>query len=91
MFIDNVPPPSSQRRNILSALAQSEFVLAELLRLETLGCIRRVDYVPHIVNPLMAVHSKKSQHGCVRWAQHTITCNHVGISPAEGIFNYLII
>ena len=36
MFIDNVPPPSSQRRNILSALAQSEFVLAELLRLETL-------------------------------------------------------
>ena len=37
----------------------SEFVLAELLRLETIGCIRRVDYVPHIVNPLTAVHSKK--------------------------------
>ena len=24
--------------------------------------------------------NEKSQHGCVRWALHTITCNHVGIS-----------
>ena len=59
MFIDNGPPSSFHRRNNISVLAQSEFVLAELLQLETLGCIRRVDYVPHIVNPLTDVHSKK--------------------------------
>ena len=34
---------------------------------------------------------KKSQHGCVRWAPHTITCNQVKISAAEGKFNYFII
>ena len=31
----------------------------EFLRLEKLGCIRRVDYVPHRVNPVSCVYSKK--------------------------------
>ena len=26
---------------------------------------------------------QKSQHGCVRRALQTVTCNHVGISPAD--------
>ena len=45
VFITDTPPPSFMKRNNLSALNQSDFVYNEFLRLEKLGCIKRVDYV----------------------------------------------
>ena len=47
------------KRNNKSALDKSEFVFTELKRLETLGCIKSVNYKPHIVNPVLCVYSKK--------------------------------
>ena len=59
IFIDNVSPPSSFLPNNKSALSQETFLYAELLRLEKLGCIRKVSSRPHIVNPCSVVYSKK--------------------------------
>ena len=47
------------RPNNRSALAKPYFLWTELLSLESLGCIKRVDYQPHIVNPYSVVFSKK--------------------------------
>ena len=52
-------PPDSFTCNNKSALLNKEFVLEELLRLEQLGCIERVDQQPKVVLPLSAVFSKK--------------------------------
>ena len=57
IFIDNVSPPSSFLPKNKSALYQETFT--ELLRLEKLGCIRKVSSRPHIVNPCSVVYSKK--------------------------------
>ena len=59
VFIDNKPPPSNYRANNRSALSNSVFLLEELLRLESLGCTKRVNSRPHIVNPCSIVYSKK--------------------------------
>ena len=59
IFIDNVSPPSSFLPNNKSALSQESFLYTELLRLEQLGCIRKVSSRPHIVNPCSVVYSKK--------------------------------
>ena len=59
VFVNNTPPPESFLPNNKSALDQSSFVLEELLRLESLGCIKSVPSRPHIVNPLSCVFSKK--------------------------------
>ena len=53
------PPPKDVRPNNRSALAKPYFLWTELLSLESLGCIKRVDYQPHIVNPCSVVFSKK--------------------------------
>ena len=55
---EEVPPPSFTRNN-KSALSKPDFVLAELRRLEKLGCIRRVKKPPRVVLPLSVVYSKK--------------------------------
>ena len=55
---DELPPPSFTKNN-KSALNKPEFVYNELLRLEQLGCIQRVQEQPTIVLPLSAVFSKK--------------------------------
>ena len=52
-------PPMSFTPNNKSALMKKDFMYDELLRLETLGCIRRVSEQPHIVLPLSVVFSKK--------------------------------
>ena len=52
-------PPASFTKNNKSALNKKEFVLKELLRLEQLGCIVRVQEQPKVVLPLSAVFSKK--------------------------------
>ena len=59
IFIDNKVPPSSYLPNNKSALSQKTFLLSELVRLEQLGCIRKVSTRPHIVNPCSVVYSKK--------------------------------
>ena len=59
VFENNSPPPESFLPNNKSALDRSSFVLEELLRLESLGCIKSVPSRPHIVNPLSCVFSKK--------------------------------
>ena len=60
IFIDDVSPPSSFLPNNKSALSQKSFLYTELLRLEKLGCIRKVSSRPHIVNPCSVVYSKKN-------------------------------
>ena len=55
-----IPPPSFERNN-KSAREDSVFVRSEVLRLEKLGCITRVDGRPHIVLPLSSIFSKKKR------------------------------
>ena len=64
VFIDNKPPPSNFRENKRSALSKPVFLYEELLRLESLGCTKRVNSRPHIVNPCSIVYSK---NGGVSW------------------------
>ena len=59
IFINDVPPPPSYLPNNKSALSQKNFLFSELIRLEQLGCIRKVSSRPHIVNPCSVVYSKK--------------------------------
>ena len=54
-------PPKSFEGNNKSAREDLEFVKAELLRLEKLGCLKRVDKQPHLVLPLSSVFSKKKR------------------------------
>ena len=58
LVFDSLPPDSFTRNN-KSALEKKDFVYSELLRLEELGCIKRVNTQPRVVLPLSAVHSKK--------------------------------
>ena len=53
------PPPPSYTRNNKSALEDPSFVKAELVRLEQLGCLRRVQERPFITLPLSLVFSGK--------------------------------
>ena len=55
VFVDGVFPPSDFRENNSSALKQNDFLFEELQRLESLGCLRRVQSRPHIVNPCSVV------------------------------------
>ena len=59
VFENDVFPPSDFRENNSSALKQNDFLYEELLRLESLGCTRRVQSRPHIVNPCSVVFSRK--------------------------------
>jgi hypothetical protein len=59
IFINDEIPPSSFLPNNKSALSQKTFLLSELIRLEKLGCIKKVSSRPHIVNPCSVVFSKK--------------------------------
>ena len=52
-------PPSSFTKNNRSAREKPDFVFEELLRLEKLGCIARVEEKPTIVLPLSCVYSTK--------------------------------
>lgn len=52
-------PPGGFHKNNKSMLDNSEFALAELLRLERLGCISRVEEQPFLCLPLSVVFSKK--------------------------------
>ena len=54
-------PPKSFEGNNKSARLDMEFVRAEVLRLESLGCISRVSSKPHLVLPLSSVFSKKKR------------------------------
>ena len=58
LSVSNSQAPQFYKRNNQSALKQSDFVYQEFLRLEKLGCIKRVDSMPHIVNPVSCVFSK---------------------------------
>ena len=59
VFIDGKTPPSSFKENNKSALSKPTFLYEELLCLESLGCTKRVNSRPHIVNPFSVVYSKK--------------------------------
>ena len=52
-------PPSAMCKNNQSMLKEKEFALAELLRLEKLGCISRVESAPYLCLPLSVVFFKK--------------------------------
>ena len=52
-------PPSSFCKNNQSFLKKKDFGYQELLRLETLGCIRRVKQKPYLCLPLSIVFSNK--------------------------------
>ena len=59
LVFDSTTPPKFFKPNNKSALSRSDVVYTECMRLEKLGCIRRVDVAPHIVNPVSCVFSKK--------------------------------
>ena len=59
MFINDEPPPRAIRPNNASAFSKPTFLWEELLRLEELGCTKRVAYQPHVVNPCSVVYLKK--------------------------------
>ena len=52
-------PPASYCKNNSSFLKNRDFGIAELDRLEALGCISRIDHKPYITLPLSVVFSKK--------------------------------
>ena len=52
-------PPSDFCKNNQSMLKNRDFALQELLRLESLGCIERVNEKPYLCLPLSVVFSKK--------------------------------
>ena len=56
----SIPSPSWQENN-KSAKNDMSFVRAEVLRLEKLGCISRVEEKPYLVLPLSSVFSKKKR------------------------------
>ena len=58
LVFDSVPPRSYTKNN-KSALLKNAFMYDELMRLEKLGCIQRVESRPHVVLPLSVVYSKK--------------------------------
>ena len=60
LVFDEEPPPSFCRNN-KSALCDSDFVRAELDRLEKLGCIVKVQQRPFITLPLSSVFSGKKR------------------------------
>ena len=60
-FKNGIEPPESYSRNNKSAREDMDFVRAEILRLEALGCVRRVKKRPHIVLPLSSIFSKKKR------------------------------
>ena len=53
-----IPPPGEHKNN-KSMIREKDFALAELLRLEKLGCISRVTDIPYLCLPLSVVFSKK--------------------------------
>lgn len=55
---ESIPPPNFCKNN-RSCLDNRTFVFAELLRLEALGCIKRVSKQPYVTLPLSVVFSKK--------------------------------
>jgi hypothetical protein len=55
----DMDPPASFLQNNASVKQDPDFVWAELTRLERLGCIRRTESRPWVVNPLSLVHSGK--------------------------------
>ena len=57
--MDNIPPPKNFRPNNKSALSKPTFLWEELVRLDQLGCTKRVSFRPHIVNPCSVAYSKK--------------------------------
>ena len=58
-FENGNPPPSSMTKNNKSFLKNKEFGIQEIIRLEKLGCIYRVEKQPKIVLPLSVVYSGK--------------------------------
>ena len=58
-FIDGVPPPEAYADNNKSFYEMEEFGIEEILRLEKLGCIYRVNVKPKVVLPFSVVHSGK--------------------------------
>ena len=53
-------PPRSFEGNNKSAREDLEFVKSELLRLEKLGCFKKVDKQPHLVLPLSVFFLRKN-------------------------------
>ena len=60
LLFESVPPPSFEVNN-KSAREDMEFVRSEVKRLESLGCIMRVENRPRCVLPLSSVFSKKKR------------------------------
>ena len=58
-FIDGILPPPAFAANNQSALRHGEFLLQELLRLERICCLERINYQPRIVLPCSVVFSNK--------------------------------
>ena len=91
IFINDEIPPSSFLPNNKSALSQKTFLFSELLRLEQLGCIKKVSSRPHIVNPCSIVYSKKLR--CVldasQWLNKYCVRRKTVFLRTQNLFNHL--
>ena len=63
-FVGGVLPPPVFSENNRSALEHSDFLLAELLRLEGIGALTRLSYQPRITLPCSVVFSNKWRLVC---------------------------
>ena len=63
-FMGSVLPPPSFAENNRSALEHSDFLLEELLRLESIGALTRLGYRPRITLPCSVVFSNKWRLVC---------------------------
>ena len=58
-FVGGILPPPAFASNNQSALRHGDFLLQELLRLESITCLERINYQPRIVLPCSVVYSNK--------------------------------
>lgn len=63
-------PISIEIRNNKSALDNPVFVIAEISKLESKGCISEVSYIPDVVNPLTVAYNRSGKARLVLDARH---------------------
>ena len=80
-----VEPPPSCTRNNKSALSQPEFVKTELLRLEQLGCIRRVSLGECVVGCVISLCSVLVC--CALYTKQYVLCSKLCTGPAQAAYS----
>ena len=83
-FVGGILPPPAFAPNNQSALRNADFLLEELLRLEKIHCLERINYQPRIVLPCSVVFSNK-------WRLVTDASRHLNPAISRAIRNMSLI